>query len=540
MTQEQFQALYKEYKGKIQDKALNDDLENLYSIAHDSDVMLVTVVGNLKAGKSTFINCLVHKDISDIRDEECTKRPLFIYNSKSETYKTYVKREDAGTLEINKVLKSFFDPKKNDVSNQFSVEERSLAVVKEKQNAYDFLFTSCGFDLKIDGIKGKQIVFVDMPGSDGIEANQNYDRFYDLILQRTDLVILVWSSDNPLSLSLKEYIEKIRNSNVDVPFVVAFNNKDAKGDFVDEPDTNEKNFGVWKKMLETTAKAKIDEETSSILNVYHVLEAMMGKKAKSEAEEKVQKSLDDFKAFENKLSAKYFSDGNIKDSLRTNQKTRFQNQIANFRNAMETKIAELKEEIEKFNASVKLVTPVTGTKESITEFLNGFTTQVALDNSSEMGECAKSLPDTSWFWKSDIVDILKDKYVPLHLKGDLSGKFAYYVEGFVSELTTRIDASEWKGMVSFDNKKYEYTLPDDIPFKKCIKKFRLFSYKRNDLENAMKELKKHLLNYGSMGIQIMNVCDEIKQKYFGEIKEKEHISEKENLLMTLEAILNRL
>lgn len=544
IEQKQFQELYEKFKDKISDKTLNDDFENLFSIAHESDVMLVAVVGDLKAGKSTFINCLVHRDISDIRDEECTKRPLFIYNSKNETYKTYVKKEGAGTLEINKVLKSFFDPKKNDLKNQFLVEERSLSVVKEKQNDYDFLFTSCGFDLQIDGIKGKQIVFVDMPGSNGMEASQNYDRFYDLILQRTDLVILVWSSDNPLSESLNDYIiEKIKNSNEKIPFVVAFNHKDSKIVFKGEENTAEKNFVVWKKTLESTANVKVDEETSSILNVYHVLEAMKGKKPEAEFVDKVHKSVDDFKAFEMKLSRKYFSDGNIKDSLRTNQKARFLSQTNNFRNSLQAKIAELKDVIEKFNASINLVTPMSGTKEHITEYLNAFTTPNALNNSKEtMGACAESLPDTSWFWKSGIVDVLKDKYVPLHLKGELETIFSEYVEDFTSKLKMRIDASKWKDVVSFDNKKYEYALPkdDELPYKKFIKKTRLGSYKRNDLENAMKELKKHLLNYGSMGIQIQNACDEIKDKYFGEIKEKEQITEKENLLKNLEAILKQL
>ena len=541
IEQKQFQELYEKFKGKITDKTLNDDFENLYSIAHESEVMLVTVVGDLKAGKSTFINCLVHKDISDIRDEECTKRPLFIYNSKNETYKTYVKKEGAGTLEINKVLKSFFDPKKNDLKNQFLVEVRSLSVVKEKQNDYDFLFTSCGFDLKIDGIKDKQIVFVDMPGSDGMEAMQNHDRFYDLILRRTDLVILVWTSDNPMSASLNEYIiEKIKNSNEEVPFVVVFNDKNAKDDFKEGGNQAETNFNAWKKTLMSTTNVNIDEETSSILNVYHVLEVANGNKPKPESEHKVQKSVDDFKAFENKLSAMYFSDENIKDHLRTNQKMRFETQINNFRDSIKEKIAELKEVVDKFNSEINGITPFAGTKDHIAKWLNASITPSELDNSNEMTECKKNLLDTKWFWKSGIVDVLKDKYVPGYLKAELEKIFSNYVEDFTSKLKDRIDLSRWKEEVSFDNKIYEYALPEDIPFKKCIKQSRWFCYNLNDLDNAMKELKKYLLSYGSMGVQIQKVCDGMKKRIIDEIKEKEQMTEKVNLLITLEAIFKSL
>ena len=538
MDQKDFQKLYEEYNGKISDMNIKNEFDMLYSISQDSDVFLVTVLGSVNAGKSTFFNCLIHNEISETKNNENTIRPNLVFNSKSETFKTYVKKSEQ--IDINKVLNYLFDPKKNDISDCLEVKERTFEEAKKNQNEdkIENLFTSFGLDLKVKDIKDKRIVFVDMPGNDGIKAGENYDPFYELILKRTDLVIVVCSSSNEITITMTEYIKSITESNAKVPFVIVINKRDDKGVFKGETDESVSKL-LYSIPVLKIQKAKVDEENSAILNAYHIYYKMQGKEPKEDSKEKVKKSYEDFEKFEKGIINTYFIGNQIDDKQKANQKSRFQSQIDNLRQKIENKVSELKDEIEKFNDELNVITPAEGSEDNIKGELNALSTPIALDNSEDMKNCAKFHNDPG-FWKSELVKILETEYVPLHLKSALETIFSEYMKKFVEELDRRVKGSQWKDVVSYDNKKYEYELPDKIPFKKCLKNFRLFSYKRDDLEAAMKELKKYMLNYANMGVQIFNACKDIKDRYFGEIGEKERIPEKEELLMTLEAILKKL
>ena len=80
MEQKDFQKLYEEYNGKISDMNIKNEFDMLYSISQDSDVFLVTVLGSVNAGKSTFFNCLIHNEISETKNNENTIRPNWKYN----------------------------------------------------------------------------------------------------------------------------------------------------------------------------------------------------------------------------------------------------------------------------------------------------------------------------------------------------------------------------------------------------------------------------------------------------------------------------
>ena len=93
MTQKEFQALYEEYKDKIKDESIKYKLDEFYSMSQNNDVLLVTIVGSVKAGKSTFFNCIVNEsqDVTETDTKECTIRPCFVYPGSKFSFKSIKK-----------------------------------------------------------------------------------------------------------------------------------------------------------------------------------------------------------------------------------------------------------------------------------------------------------------------------------------------------------------------------------------------------------------------------------------------------------------
>jgi hypothetical protein len=208
---------------------------------------------------------------------------------------------------------------------------------------------------------------------------------------------------------------------------------------------------------------------------------------------------------------------------------------------LDDKISRLQNDIKVFDEELKKVTLAEGSIEKINAYVDSKQTDIALGNSKEtIGKCADSHTNDRLFWRPEVAKtVLENDYLPNYLKDDLNTIFQTYVEDFRKQLKEKIGDSQWRGLVSFDNKDYHYKVPEPQKyiFKKCINPYWWY-YNRDRLIDAMKNLKKWYLNK-DMSHQIDIACKDIQNRYFGEIKEKTQITKKENLLTVLQDILTK-
>lgn len=539
MNQTDFQKLYEEYKDKITyDNTIKQEFDMLYSLSQKSNVFLVTVIGSVKAGKSTFFNCLIHKDISNVGSSETTIKPIIVYYSETESYKTYVKKSE-NQIDINSVLNYLFESNDNDITEQLDIKELPFEEVKKGQDEKNYLFTSFGIDIPIEDTKKQPIVFVDMPGNGGIKAKQNYDPFYDLILRKTDLIILV--IDKVIDQSMSTLIESISSNNPEVPFVVIMKSDTSQvADFELKSKLEEELQNNRNEL--TKAKANVDSKNSAIINAFHVSLKQQGKPITPGFEPIVEKDVEDFTNFENNIAHDYFSKVSINNKLQFNQKKRFPNQIDSFRKLLEGKETELKKEIKEFEDKLIKLTPEKGRKTNINAHVENLTSEEALAKVPEIKQCAQN-QEVEYFCRRKVANkILKENYLPNFLQKDLENIFNDYVDTFCEALKNKVNDSEWRDVISNDtkNKKKEYVLPKrkDKIFKKCITPYIWF-YGTGRLIRAMKNLKKSYLEY-DMTKQIEDACIDIQKRFFQEIKEKEEITDKEKMLSIIQTLLKKL
>lgn len=522
MNQTQFQKLYEEYKDKITDKELKSNFDDLNSFSENNDVLLVTVVGNLKAGKSTFFNCIINdeKDISETNFSECTIHPNFVYSSKQFSFKTYERNIDGqdDLIDINKVL-NYFLYNDNTIENKLFIAEKNdkqkiQEYVRECQKMRKYLFTSFALEkpksIFLKKLEKKRIVFVDMPGDDGEEAEEYNDKFYDTILKRTDLVLLVCSSTNDLGNSLRKYLKFIQENNKHVPFILVVNKHADK--LIPEPeDTDDKQLAG---LIQKLKDFNIDLELTETLNAHYIhiglFEEERNKLTTQQDKEKVEAEIEKFNKFMDKVFDKFFStDSIIKKTIEYNMVTRFHSQLEEFKKQLLEKISKMQSEKDKHNSKLSEIKCTLSEEQK--KILNN-----EINNDIIAVSKSQKLSNEEWFRTKNFIKELED------YKSEYDKQIIKVVSKQVSDFKKEfedicVDSSD----IDY---KYEPEIWNDDKFMSCFERKRLQSYTVDDLTNAMKILRVKLF---PTEYQFQQIFEDIKMKY--EKKAQEQAASLNNL-----------
>lgn len=566
MNQKDFQKLYEEYKDKITDADVKRDFDELYSISQTNDVLLVSVVGYVNAGKSTFFNCIVNErqDITETDSKECTIRPCFVFPDSKFSFKTY-ERSSLGedtSININNLLNYFVENKDKFISNNLKVKTKDNKdnisdYVRECQDdSKNFLFTSFSIDNQkstfVSQLKGKKVVFVDMPGNDGKKADDKSDWFYQTILKRTDLVLLVCSSSEEISSSLTKYLNSIRDNNAKVPFILVLNFRDDKATLPSE-GTLKSQLDYFSNKLEND-KFIIVEKT--IQNAHYAHTMRFSEPCSPSRQDVVREYADKFDVFEKELYKNFFDKNKILDIIDANKDNRFQSQYKRFVQNLTDKIGEMQKEEDEFVKNIKAMEyPTDELYNALFEKRHGSTNKGSGTNETTDSKVISDIKDNMdggwWFWKPRfrkyIASKIKDSIIPKEIQPFIDNKFNEYkgklcgiinkdfndtgvvVEGAPVSL---VDESK-NGDKPFNKELY------DKFYRLLYKKFynsqinSSVYYNAEDLETTLKGLRDKLFTFEGIGVLIEKACNHLKEEVESDLRKARHIEGRKELLQSL-------
>ncbi len=549
MNQNQFQKLYEEYKDKVVTSAtVKPRFDELYSISKENDVLLVTICGSLKAGKSTFFNCIINdsQDISETNPNECTIRPNFVFADKRFAFRAYERKSDSNPYtDINNVLNFFISGKEKYIANDLGFREKTdktklAEYVKECQNpSKPFLFTSFALDSQsrfVKQLKNQNVVFVDMPGDDGIVADKNSDPFYETVLKRTDLVLLVCSSAVDLGKSLEKYLNFIKDNNPKVPFIVVLNERDDKVT-PNARQEREEQLANWESALKNTYGLAVVKST--ILNAHYIHTELFGEQFDEVFKNKINKSSEDFKKFEDELYNDFFSQTKISDIVNDNKNCRFQAQMNKFTEFLDEEISKLNKESVDFNNKLNVFREIDSEsiKNSIRNYFKDDKGNPKDDD--DLAQCLANNGRTRWF-RPRIRKILKEKYFNVYLKELVEQFVNQQIITFRSNLFEKVSQSDWAGRVSLADIESSFVQKDlaNSVYNDCIE--GNLRYNKDRIAESMLNLRSKLFSYENVGSEIRNKCNELVEDCIRKIKDAEKISEKERTLEILQDLKKQL
>lgn len=188
---------------------------------------VVLVVGPVKAGKSTFVNLVANDYVSPTHFLECTIRPSIVHAGNKEGITVYHSNDKANDAEqMNDILDCVNGLiEKESVSG---IETNEFELTKQNINRYvkggvnnddDIILTS--ISTKGGKLIQDNVFLVDMPGFDGNKAN--FDKVYETIVKRADLIIFVQSSNSAISKVSSDFFEFIKTHNNSAPVCLIHN-----------------------------------------------------------------------------------------------------------------------------------------------------------------------------------------------------------------------------------------------------------------------------------------------------------------------------
>lgn len=188
---------------------------------------VVLVVGPVKAGKSTFVNLVANDYVSPTHFLECTIRPSIVYAGSKEGITVYSSDDKANNAEqMNDILDCINGLiEKESVSgvatNEFELTKQNINryVKGSINNDDDIILTS--ISTKGGKLIQDNVFLVDMPGFDGNKAN--FDKVYETIVKRADLVIFVQSSNSAISKVSSDFFDFIKTHNNSAPVCLIHN-----------------------------------------------------------------------------------------------------------------------------------------------------------------------------------------------------------------------------------------------------------------------------------------------------------------------------
>lgn len=212
---------------RFENEDFKDDIKqelrtiNDYAKALDDGALLIAIMGDVKAGKSTFCNILANRTICQTDTDECTEKPMLITkgDDKYITYKSVGKSNDKNLL-FEQILSGIIR-NSNEGLHEVDVQESNIteeSVIDSNKNANYFL---TAFSLSDSEIIDDKVVFADLPGINGKKFQWNW--FQETLLYRADYIIFVINSTSAITDSDKKAFEKIYENNKGVMISITMN-----------------------------------------------------------------------------------------------------------------------------------------------------------------------------------------------------------------------------------------------------------------------------------------------------------------------------
>ena len=149
---------------------LNKDLEILKNYLLNSNLLFIPVLGISNSGKSSFINCLLKKEILTVNLSECTRRGIIIKNIK-EKDKSYIYSIKFKFQENNSFNKYYYYTKERLLSNNIEEIKEIIQILNEdyppkEEDSFLLLETNIPVldDLNLESDIKNKICFIDFPG----------------------------------------------------------------------------------------------------------------------------------------------------------------------------------------------------------------------------------------------------------------------------------------------------------------------------------------------------------------------------------------
>ncbi|MBR4268148.1 MAG: dynamin family protein, partial [Bacteroidales bacterium] len=317
---------------RFEDADFKDEIKNElrsindYAKALDDGALLVAIVGDVKAGKSTFCNLLANKSICQTDSKECTARPMFITNGDSQ-YRTYIATSGVSKdkrITFEQILSSIITDSNDEIPG---IEVKSKQITEDSKRDSnenkDYFLTSFSVDSS-DLVKEK-IVFADLPGLNG--SKFNFDEFQQILLSRADYIIFIQNSTTDITDSDIKVFNFIGENNGNV-MVSVFMNLFAKSDYDENDNSREEakdklstilNKGLFKKFI------NLNHEMSTVVNL-GILESRRQNTVKNERKNDAENEYTIFREFIKRFTENVInkSDDIRKPNIEHNLNTRIQ------------------------------------------------------------------------------------------------------------------------------------------------------------------------------------------------------------------------
>ena len=244
---------------------LNNDFKVLKNYILNSELIFIPILGISNSGKSSFLNCLIQKDILDCNSSECTRRGMIIryINDKNNIFLYSIKFKYSDNLNNTYyyyIKKRLLSKKTKEIKEIIKITNESYP--KNEEDCFFLLEINIPFldDIKIKSEIKNNICFIDFPGHN-TSNNLFFDKeVYQKVLKMSSFFIYLNSGK-----AFKEESNKILLSKL---FKEVINIKE--GDISPEKYINLCLF-IFNKVDTLEEKEKnldgIQEEIKEILNI---------------------------------------------------------------------------------------------------------------------------------------------------------------------------------------------------------------------------------------------------------------------------------
>ena len=206
---------------------LKDDFKILKNYIFNSNLEFIPIFGSSNAGKSSFINCLLEKNILPTDSSECTKRAIIIrYLEEKEKTSLYsIKFKSSLNLEDN----YYYYTKEELITENLEEIKEIISILNEsfptdEKDSFLLLETNIKFieNSEIDLVmKKRDICFIDFPGHNTNNNSFFIQKIYQKVLKMSSFFVYINSgkafreeSNKMLLSSLYKDIINIRKSDI--------------------------------------------------------------------------------------------------------------------------------------------------------------------------------------------------------------------------------------------------------------------------------------------------------------------------------------
>jgi len=486
---------------------------------------------------------LTRSKVCATQKTECTIRPTFISSGEKKQYVAYQKYDESNIVADTKnVFRLLFNESNDASSVGLRVAQEGSNIddfVKDAQNRnFDHLFTSFTLDSSYSDFNskfaGKKVVFVDMPGDNGREANEQFDSFYNLLLKRTDLVLFLFKDD--IDVSVDKYLSFIIKHNKKIPFIQILNKID---NLRPKPEKDQETLDQLEQCKNKLLKKGIDVKKSFVLNVDAVSIFLNGEETVNV--NLVNSRYSDYVEFEKFLNSEYFCDNKIKETVLANFKSRFRDQLEVMSFNMDEKIKALSEARNAFETQIADIKNINLSSFEINEEIQK-RKQV---NCPEIDQYAENYDNDRVFKKVNFIKKIqeyKERYLDSNYLNDIQRYWdcckRYMREKINDRFAKSIDIEDNLDITRDDIQSKE--IFTEGLYRNCKPRFVLGYYDSGDLKKAIIDFYKKMYNQDLIRKVAQAKFDLLKVKYVETIQEQVFPKRLETLLAVLKELRTKL